>query len=489
MIREMDVIQDAQTTDGVQIARDVQRQLLGEAGAAAPAEAVQIGAGAPLLATRLRAAAFSAGVLAAQAALVCAVWEARTGRRQTASLDLEGAALALQSVHQQRVWSYPIALTEPSYPTVDLYQAKNKRWVMINGGYPGLRDGLLDLLQCPDSAPAVTAAVARWDAAELEDAAASAGLCAAVARTRDEWLDHPQGKALADAPLVEIERIGDSDPVPFPAPDPRASPPTGLRPLSGLRVLDLTHVIAGPTVTKTLAEQGAAVLHIYSPRRPPLPPFDVDTGHGKLSAFLDLKDARDAAVLRGLVQDADVFAESYRPGAVARLGFGPQDLAKMRPGIVAVSVSTYGAEGPWKKRPGFEQLAQAATGVAWAHGTPAAPKLALTFYPNDYITGFLGAFGALVALMRRTKEGGSYHVRVSLCRTAMRLLDLGLDGCGAADPVVPAPILARYMEERDSAFGRLHHLGPVLRYAETPSRWNRPPAPLGAHPPRWPDWV
>ena len=364
----------------------------------------------------------------------------------------------------------------------------NNRFIMINGGYPKLRDGLLDLLNSADSAEAVRAAVAKWDAADLEDAAAGRGLCAVQVRTPQEWSDHPQGKALAGTPVVEIIKVADGPGLPFP-PLSSVYPPTGLRPLSGLRVLDLTHVIAGPTCAKTLAEQGATVLHVYSPDRPQLPPFDMDTGHGKLSAFLDLKQDGDWKVLRELVRTADVFSQSYRPGAMAKFGFSAEELAQLRPGIVAVSCNCYGFHGPWHVRPGFEQLAQAATGIATVNGTPEAPRLALSFYPNDYITGFLAAFGTLAALIRRSEEGGSYHVRVSLCRTGMLLLGQGLNPGGVSCAQVPGPIVARYMQEASSAIGRLHFLGPVLRYSETPSRWDLPPAPLGAHPPRWPDWT
>ncbi|MBV9118525.1 MAG: CoA transferase [Acetobacteraceae bacterium] len=468
--------------------QEMMRRLLADLGVDAPSDVVAIGDGERLLATPLRAAELSASALGAQAALICEIWRMRTGRRQTAALDLEGAALALQSVFYQRQWDYRIALPEPSYPTVDLYPTDDKNWVMINGGYPRLRDGLLDLLQCPDSKEAVAAAVKTWAAPDLEDRAAANGLCAVMVRSREKWLAHPQGAALARAPLVEIKKIGNGPRVGF-AGLSKLDPPTGMRPLSGVRVLDLTHVIAGPTCAKILAEQGATVLHVYGPARPQLPPFDIDTGHGKLSAFLDLKQERDWERLRALVKDADVFSESYRPGAVAGLGFEPEKLAEMKPGIIVVSVSCYGFDGPWATRRGFEQLAQAATGIATVQGTEEEPQLALSFYPNDYITGYLAALGTLAALVRRARDGGSYHVRLSLCRTAMHLLEQGLNEPAPAQADVPAAILARYMRERDSALGRLHYLGPVLRYSETPSYWDLPPSPLGAHPPRWPDWA
>jgi crotonobetainyl-CoA:carnitine CoA-transferase CaiB-like acyl-CoA transferase len=468
--------------------RELIQQLIDSTGLPVRGDVIQVTNTPPLLPTRLRAAETSAAVLGAQAALICEIWLRRTGRRQAAMLDTEGAALALQSVFYQRQWQYPIMLTEPSYPTVGLYPTDDHRWIMINGGYPKLRDGLLDLLNSADSVEAVRAAIGKWTAADLEVAAAERGLCAVQVRTREEWSDHPQGRALATAPVVEIIKIADGPAVPFPPVSP-VYPPTGLRPLSGLRVLDLTHVIAGPTCAKTLAEQGATVLHVYAPDRPQLPPFDMDTGHGKLSTFLDLKQDDDWNTLRDLVSTADVFSQSYRPGAIAKLGFSAEELADIRPGIVAVSCSCYGFEGPWRMHPGFEQLAQAATGIATVIGSPDAPILAPYFYPNDYITGFLAAFGTLAALIRRAEEGGSYQVRVSLCRTAMLLLEQGLNDVGADSFQVPSVILARYMQETASPIGRLHYLGPVLRYSETPSRWDLPPAPLGAHVPRWPDWV
>lgn len=478
------------------------QKLIADLGVDAPLDVVTIRDGARLLATPLRAAELSAAALGAQAALICKIWQMRTGRRQTAALDLEGAALALQSVFYQRQWNYPIMLTEPRYPTVDIYPTEDRRWVMINGGYPVLRYKLLKLLQCADSKRAVKAAMEQWTASDLEDAAEPQkdgdtpdeegdilkGICAVMVRSPEEWRLHPQGEVLAGTPVVEIKKLADGPRMNFPELS-KLDPPTGIRPLSGIRVLDLTHVIAGPTCAKTLAEQGSTVLHVYAPTRPQLPPFDMDTGHGKTTAFLDLEKNEGGAKLRELIQGTDVFSESYRPGALAKLGFGPAELARMKSGIIVVSVSCYGFEGPWAGRRGFEHNAQAATGIAATLGINGTPKLVPDCYPNDYITGFLAALGTLAALIRREREGGSYHVRVSLCRTAMCLLELGLNTPAPTPAKVPVPILARYMRERDSALGRLHYLGPVLRYSETPSHWDLPPAPLGAHPPRWPDWV
>lgn len=444
----------------------------------AEADGVTIDSSDPCLDTPFRVGEVCAGVLAAQGVAFSKIWQMRGGTPQQVKVDTRAAALATFGIAYQAQQGYPIPLPEPDYPTVGLYPTRDGRFILINGGYPRLRDGLLELLDCADSRAALERAIGSRESAELEDSIAAHGLCGVIVRTSDEWRAHPQGEALASPPVIEIRKIGDTAPMPF-AP--------GGRPLAGLRVLDLTHVIAGPTCAKSLAEQGATVLHITSPRRPRLLPFDVDTGHGKLSAFLDLALARDRDTLKSLVKSADVFSDSYRPGKIAGFGFSPEALARMRPGIIVVSVSCYGAAGPWRMRPGFEQLAQAATGMAATQGTTDRPELAPT-YPNDYITGFLAALGVLAALIRRAGEGGSYHVRVSLCRTAMWLQEFGMvDRASLPPPALPPDYANQFILENECAFGRLRFFGPVLQMSETPARWDLPSAPLGAHPARWPD--
>ncbi len=441
----------------------------------------------PVIDTPFRLGETAAAVLGALGALIAETWRLRSGESQQVGIEVPGAVLALQSVMLQRQWGYPIALTEPLYPTVAIYPTRDGRFIMLNGGYPLLRDGLLELLRSADSASAVARAVAEWDAEELENAIADRGLCGVMVRSAAEWRAHPQGAAIAKLPAVEITRIGEAPKGPFPA----IRSARDARPLSGIRVLDLTHVIAGPTCAKSLAEQGATVLHIYGPSRPQLPPFDIDTGHGKRTAFLDLAGptaTRDRATLSGLVQQADVFSQSYRPQALTRLGFSPEGLARLRPGIIVVSTDCYGWAGPWRYRPGFEQLAQCASGMAVGQGSPDHPVLVPMVYPNDYISGFLAALGTVAALMRRAREGGSWQVRVSLCRTAMLIQEQGeVDPKRRPPPPIADDDRARYMAECDSAIGRLSYLGPVVRMSATPGRWDLPPAPLGAHPPRWPE--
>jgi len=420
----------------------------------------------------------ASAALGVQAALVAEIWRQRSGQRQRILLEAAAGALATYSVNYQSQHGYAIPQPEPSYPLVQFYPTKDGRWFFLHGAFPLLRNGLLDLLGCSMETASITNAVAGWNAIELEEAIATRGLCGGVARSREEWLTHPQGAAIAGTPLVEIIRIGDAPPEPF---------QPALRPLSGIKALDLTHVIAGPTCGKTLAEQGATVMHITSPTLPGLPPFDYDTGHGKLSALLTLTNAADKATLQGLCRKADVFAESYRPGSLAGLGFSPEAVAELRPGIVYLSVNCYGWAGPWQYRPGWEQLAQVVTGMTEAQGTPDFPATQPT-YPNDYSTGFLAAAGVLTALLRRAEEGGSWMVRVSLCRTSMWIQDQGkVDAGKLPPPPIPPAYLARYMQAHDSALGPLSYLGPVLHYDKTPSFWSRETIPLGASLPVWPE--
>ena len=462
---------------------DIYQSLLSQLNITWPTTADVVLSGAdPVVDSVFRMGECTAAVLGAQAAAVAEIWRRRSGERQEISVSALAGALAAYSVGYQSQHGFVIPQPEPSYPLVALYPTLDQRWIMLHGAFPLLRNGLQNLLGCTMNPTDIADKVARWKALDLEQAIADQGLCGAVARSSAEWLATEQGQAVAATPLIEIIRIGDS------APEPFAPAIPGGRPLDGVRVMDLTHVIAGPTIGKTLAEQGAHVMRVTSPTQPALPPFDVDTGHGKLEALLTLTDANDAATLRGLVGQSDVFVESYRPGSLAKLGFSPEAAARLRPGLIYVSVNCYGWAGPWQYRPGWEQLAQVATGMAVAQGSPDYPVLQ-PVYPNDYVTGFLGALGTLMALLRRAEEGGSYLVRVALCRTAMWIGEQGrVDPALLPPPALRPDDIAPYLLTRDNpAFGPLTFLGPVLRYSATPSAWSRPTLPLGANLPVWPD--
>lgn len=473
------------------IARAALEGLLDLAGA--QAASVQLANGEPALKTRFHAEAAAAAALAAGGVMAARLWELRSGAAQEVTVDLREAAAGLTSFAHQR-FADPArkvimgpgspgggALT----PASGFFPTRDGRWVYLHPSFPKSAEILHRIVGEPADREAAAAAVLGWDALELENAIAEAGVCGAMVRSPEEWDAGEQGRILAARPVVEVVRIAESPPEPFAQ--------AGGQPLAGVRVLDLTRVLAGPTCARTLAQYGAEVLYIASPRLPSVQGFVTDTNHGKLSAWLDLTEGADRERLRGLVRAGDVFSQGYRGGAMERMGFGPLELARLRPGIVCTEINCYGHEGPWRNRPGWEQLAQTVTGLAHVHGGYAfggqqGPQLqpgAVT----DYTTGFLAAFGTMVALARRARLGGSYLVRVSLAQTGMWVRGLGLAPPEKLDAVRPLeePEIDGWRIERETGFGGMRFLRPPVRLSATPTGWGRPVVPLGAHPPAWPE--
>ncbi|ARP83021.1 hypothetical protein CAL12_20840 [Bordetella genomosp. 8] len=407
-------------------------------------------------------------------------WQLATGQRQTVAIDWMQAAASLNPGHFQTQNGYSLpALSLLTELKADFYRTADQRWFFPIGSYPHLRDGVLELLDCANTPAALGRAIGRWKADDLETAFEEKRLPGVYARSTEEWLRHPQGALLARQPVIEITRIADSEP---------EAPRPGARPLSALRVLDLGHVIAGPVVARSLAEQGAEVLRITPPMNQD--PFrqTIDTNIGKRSAFLDLTQAADLRRARELIGGADVVVQSWRPGTLARRGVGAEEAAAIRPGVIYVSVSAFGDSGPWAERGGFEQLGQTVTGIAISEGVAGGkPRVVPTYLLNDYLTGYLGAAGVMLALMRRAAEGGSYHVKVSLTRTSMWVQSLGLETEHRpreerrhfAEGLLPL------LETRTSAYGVLQQLPPVAQLSRTRAYWELPPAPNGAHPAAW----
>ena len=366
-----------------------------------------------------------------------------------------------------------------------VYPAKNGRWSYLHCNFPNHRAAALSVLGVPEDREAVTQAVAQWDALELEEAIIAANGAGGMVRTMEEWSQHPQAAAIASLPLMEIVKIGDSPPEKL---------PEGGRPLAGVRVLDLTRVLAGPTCARTLAEHGADVLKITGPHLPNIGYQEFDTGHGKLSAHLDLREPNELETLRGLVRDTDVFSQGYRPGTLGSRGLSPEALAELRPGIVYISLSAFGHVGPWAMRRGFDTVVQTISGITSRQGSLfPGDEPGPQFYPVsaiDYLTGYLMAFGAMVALGRRVREGGSWLVRISLAQTGRWLVERGQTPESQLQDVpkeFTAAELERWTMTSETPAGRLHHLGPVVQLSETAPHWARSSVPLGHHDPVWPD--
>jgi crotonobetainyl-CoA:carnitine CoA-transferase CaiB-like acyl-CoA transferase len=436
----------------------------------------------PILPTPFRIAETSAAALAAVGLAVADLWELRTGRRQAVAVDTRQATASLRSGHYMQINGAPVS-TERNQ-VMGVYPAKNGRWSYLHCNFPNHRAAALSVLGVPEDREAVRRAVAQWDALELEEAIIAANGAGGMARTMAEWAQHPQAAAIASLPLMEIVKIGDSPPERL---------PDGDRPLSGVRVLDLTRVLAGPTCARTLAEHGADVLKITGPHLPHLGYQEYDTGHGKLAAHLDLRQAGDVETLRGLVREADVFSQGYRPGTLGKRGFSPEALAQLRPGIIYVTLSAFSHVGPWASRRGFDTVVQTVSGITSRQGELfPGPEPGPQFYPVsaiDYLTGYLMAFGAMVALARRVREGGSWLVRISLAQTGRWLVGRGevpeTDLKNVPKEFTPAE-LERWSMTSDTPAGRLRHLRPVVQLSETPPYWARPAVPLGYHKPAWP---
>ena len=437
----------------------------------------------PVLPTPFRIGETSAAAVGAVGLAVSALWALRTGRRQGVGVDARRATASLRSSRYMRLDGSRVPGERSSvagvYPTAD------GRWSYLHCNFPNHREAALGVLGVEEDRAAITKAVAGWKGLELEEAIIAAKGAGGMVRSMAEWAEHPQAAAVATLPLLEIDKIGDSPPEPL---------PEGSRPLSGVRALDLTRVLAGPSCARTLAEHGADVLRITGAHLPSHPGQEMDTGHGKLSAHLDLREARNRETLLGLVRETDVFSQGYRPGTLAERGLSPEELATVRPGIVYVSLSAFGRVGPWAGRRGFDTVIQTVSGITDRQGelysgTEPGPQ----FYPVsaiDYLTGYLMAFGTMVALHRRATEGGSWLVRASLAQTGRWLVNRGQVAESALQGVpedFDAEEVARWSTTSETPHGRLSHLGPAVQMSETEAHWERPTVPLGHHEPVWPE--
>jgi len=429
----------------------------------------------PVLPSSFAVGAAAQATIAAAALAACELGHQRGVPRQQVAVDMAHAALECTG------WFSLDGRVPDLWDAFSgLYRCADGH-VRIHANFKHHREGALQLLGL-DAATATRAdaeqALMRWRAIDFETAAAERGLVATALRRFADWDATPQGRAIAAQPLFTLERIGDAAPLGLPP--LRADQ----RPLSGLRVLDLTRILAGPVGGRALAAHGADVLLLNSPHLPNIEAI-AETSRGKLSAHVDLQTDAGRATLRGLAAEAHVFSQGYRPGGLAARGFGPAELAALRPGIVYVSLTAYGTQGPWAARRGFDSLVQTAMGFNHAEGEAAGdgkPR-PLPMQILDEATGYLMAFGAATALRRQQREGGSWHVQVSLAQTGQWLRGLGRveGGLAAARPDI-APLL----ETSASGFGALRSVRHSAVLARTPADWPRPSMPPGSHAAAWP---
>ncbi len=452
--------------------------------AAAALDLIDVRGDDPGLPSVFRVGTLAAASIGAAGLAAARLHALRGGPDQRVSIDVRRALAAFRSERYLSVNGG--APFELRHPVTGYFETRDGRWIQLHANFAHHLQGILRVLGCGESRDEVARAIrSNWDGAALDAALAEAGLCAALVRTPREWAAHEQARAVASLPLFEIERIGgigDAD-----APTPRP----GERPLEGVRVVDLTRIIAGPVAGRTLAHHGADVLLINGPHLPNIAPLVIDNGRGKRSATLDLREAAAREQLHALIRHADVFLQGYRPGALAALGFAPEALARERPGIVCVSICAYSHRGPWHERRGFDSLVQSASGIVWSESTAAgamprfdAPR-PLPCQALDHATGYIAAFATMVALARRAQEGGSWHVRVSLAQTGRWLQTMGMIEDGQQAREVSAQDVADCFEETATPFGRVRAVAPAEQLERTPAFYARPCVPIGADLPQW----
>lgn len=386
--------------------------------------------------------------------------------------SVEKGAQSIISFALTKVDGEAIPRTNQSNPFVRHYRCGDGRWVYLHGGFPTLAARLADLLGLRVEATfdEVGAAVATWTGQELEDAIAARRGCGGLIRTEAEWLAHPQGAAVAALDVVDVRPVAESI---------AGWEPSQRRPLTGLRVLDLTRVLAGPTCGRTLAALGADVLQVTGPNTPNVPSFIVDTGQGKRRTFGDLDVANDLAATQQLAVSAHVVVQGYRPGVVERFGLDAETLRSNGFRGIYANVSAFGPNGPFADRAGWEQLAQSVSGIAVTEGAIEKPSL-LPAAATDYTTGYLLA-GAIV---RQLGRGLAADIDASLCQTAGLLMRAG----PRHDPADATGIGTPEMETVVSGFGRVERLTPNVTVEGLDLTWRSGPMGLGTSLLTWKGW-
>ena len=414
---------------------------------------------------------FASAAIATAALSMLELLATRSGKPPSATVDRRLASLWFRASIRPIGWKLapawdPIA---GDYPTGD-------GWIRLHTNAPHHRAAAQRVLGAHDDKDAMARAVAGWKKGDLEKAIVEAGGCAAEMRTATQWNKHPQGLAVGAEPLVWIATIGNG-----PSPNWAIAP---ARPLEGLRVLDLTRVLAGPVATRFLAAYGADVLRIDPPDwdEPGVVP---EVTLGKRCARLDLHRAEDRGTFQALMAKADILLHGYRPGALDRLGLDPVTRRTLAPGLIDVCLSAYGWSGPWASRRGFDSLVQMSAGIAeagmrWLRADKPVP---LPVQALDHATGYLMAAVAIRGVTRRLVEGTGTEARLSLARTAKLLLDAGAaDATAALSPETSAD-LSPTIEATD--WGPAQRLNPPITIDSTPMHWDLPARKLGSSEPRW----
>jgi hypothetical protein len=414
---------------------------------------------------------FAAAAVATAGAAVAELIATRSGGRPSVTIDRRLASLWFGASILPQGWALPSA-----WDSIAGDYAAADGWIRLHTNAPHHRAAALAVLNVSAEREQVARAVETWHAEALETAVVRSGGCAAVMRSTEAWLRHPQGRSVHTEPVVAIRQTDDVDTTGW--------LPTPERPLQGLRVLDLTRVLAGPVATRFLAGLGAQVLRIDPPTwdEPAVVP---DVTLGKRCARLDLHDRGAHAHFEQLLSQADVLVHGYRADALAAMGLDVDTRRRLRPGLVDVCLNAYGWSGPWRNRRGFDSLVQMSSGIA-ARGMQLFEKdrpMPLPVQALDHAAGYLMAAAVVRGLTHRLSSGRGFEAKASLARTAGLLID-GPAGSLSTD-FIPARDDDWSNEVEPTDFGAARRLRPPLQIAGAPMRWDRPAAALGSSPAQW----
>src|SRR3954447_11060601 len=444
----------------------------------------------PILPSPLRFGTMAAIGLAARSVAVVALWRQATGQGQNISVDVRKALRRFCGFFEGKWETVNGRPPSPSGYAVSPFlkmgdaffrETRDGRYVVALDIYPQLLVRTLDFLRCSPSTESINKAILNWDAMELEQAAAAEGLVLAIIRTNEEFRREPQyTQVLSRMPLVTVEKIGESDPVPLKA--------SGNLPLYGIRAFGMGHVIAGGAMGRDMALYGADVLNIWRPRDSEIEAFAWDVQVGMRSTILD-DSKEDRAQFNQLLKSADVFFANKRPGFLKKHDLDADVLCEQKPGLIHATVVLHGEKGPWSNRPGFDEIGAAVSGVFALEGSPTRPKGPPIVPIADNVVGWLGTTGILAALRRRAIEGGSYRVVVSLTRTVLWLLSLGIFDRAYAQATAGSTDEHKYAEPdlftAETPCGTYQGMTDQVVLSRTPGAFRTVLVPRGSSKPQW----
>ncbi|KAI8260914.1 hypothetical protein K4K56_006173 [Colletotrichum sp. SAR 10_98] len=362
--------------------------------------------------------------------------------------------------------------------------------VRVHDSFPNHRDGILDLVGLPHSSTReqLSEKLSEWASTDVETAATVDGKLATYAlRSYRQWDALPQSRAISNFP-IDVTQLSPEGPAGLPA----RMRSGNTKCLQGLRVVEMSRVIAAPLCGKTLAAHGADVIWVTSPNLPDLPTMDRDFGRGKRTVQLDVHNPSDKERLIELIKTADVFIQGFRPGSLASHGLSPEEIVKINPSIIIANMSAFGPQGPWSGRRGYDSLVQTCSGMNVSEaehagkGEPARPTPCQAL---DHAGGYWLATGVVAALYKRATQGGSWRVDVSLAGVMKYLRSLGqypgATGFESKDYEKPEDVRNEFFETRETGFGSMTAIRHSARVDGVEVGWDVMPKPLGSDSPEW----